>query len=203
MSRGPTKPTQEQLIAKRQQEWREEIVQAENERREQRALTERLRKQRIADAIERANAAEGGISDERANKIVDILQSALGDPPEISRSAERGLDRMIATERNGGKPPYDLNEGSRAATAGEHVEMEWYAKFLASQEPSGSEQAKFYQQLASKLASGKGATVPDVPEQHLPGPDMPDEGWAAFRGRAAEIWRQRTVTLRHPVGPHA
>jgi hypothetical protein len=183
------KLTEEQFIANRQQRWREEIVQGENELREQREL----RKQRIADALERAHAA-GGTSDERANKIVDILGSAMDDPPEISRAAERGLDRMIATERNGGKPPYDWNEGSRPATADERAEMEIYAKFLASKEPSGSEQAKYYQQLASKLASGKGATVPDVREEHPRGPDMPDI--YDLRGRAAELWRERLEKAR-------
>ena len=187
------KLTQEQVVAKRQEEWREEILQAENECREQRELTKQLRKQRIADALERAHAA-GGTSDERANKIVDILGSAMDDPPKISRSAERGLDRMIATERNGGKPPYDWNEGERPATAHEHAEMVIYAKFLASKEPSGSEQAKYYQQLASKLASGKGATVPDVREEHPRGPDMPDI--YDLRGRALELWRERLEKAR-------
>ncbi len=193
MSRGPTKLTQEQLIAKREKEFREEIVQAEKEAE----LSKQLRKQRVADALERAHAA-GGTSDERANKIVDILGSAMDDPPEISRSAERGLDRMVATERNGGKPPYDWNEGERPATADEHAEMEIYAKFLASKEPSGSEQAKYYQQLASKLAGGKGATVPDVREEHPRGPDMPDI--YELRGRALEIWRERLEKARTGMG---
>ena len=187
------KLTEEQFVAKRQQRWREEIVQAENELRQRRELSERSRKERLADALERANAA-GGTSDERANKIVDILGSAMDDPPEISRSAERGLDRMVATERNGGKPPYDWNEGERPATAHEHVEMEIYATFLASKEPRGSEQAKYYQQLASKLASGKGATVPDVGEEHPRGPDMPDI--YELRGRALELWRERLEKAR-------
>jgi hypothetical protein len=191
--------TQEDITAKRQQRWCEEIVQAENELRERRELAEQSRKQRIADAIGRHTAKAGGLSDERANKILDILQSATDDPPEFSRSAERGLDRMMATERNGGVAPFDWNEGERPATADEHVEMAIYAKFLAGQEPSGSEQAKFYQQLASKLAGGKGATVPDVPdvrEQHPPGPDVPEEDWSAFRGRAAELWRERLEKAR-------
>ena len=180
-------------MARREKEWREEIVQAENEGRERRELSKQLRKQRIADAVDRAHAA-GGTSDERANKIVDILGSAMDDPPEISRSVERGLDRMIATERNGGKPPYDWNEGERPATAHEHAEMVIYAQFLASKEPSGSEQAKYYQQLASKLASGKGATVPDVREEHPRGPDMPDI--YELRGRALELWRERLEKAR-------
>jgi hypothetical protein len=188
------KLTQEEFTARRQEEWRAEIAQGEKELRERREGSEQSRKQRIADAIKRANAAEGGINDERANKIVDILESAIGDPPEISRTAERGLDRMVATERNDGHPPYDWNEGERPATADERVEMAIYAKFLASQEPSGSAQAKYYQQLASKLASGKGATVPDVREEHPRGPDMPDI--YDLRGRAAELWRERLKKAR-------
>ena len=152
-----------------------------------------LNKQRIADALERAHAA-GGTSDERANKVVDILGSAMDDPPEISRSAERGLDRMIATERNGGKPPYDWNEGERPATADERVEMAIYARFLTNQEPSGSERAAYFQQLASKLATGKGATVPDVREEHPRGPDMPAN--YDLRGRALELWRERLEKAR-------
>jgi len=151
-------------MARREKEWREDIVQAEDEWRERRELSKQLRKQRIADALERAHAA-GGTSDERANKIVDILGSAMDDPPEISRCAERGLDRMVATERNGGKPPYDWNEGERPATADEHAEIVIYAKFLASKEPTGSKESKYYKGLAAKLSSGKGATVPDVREE--------------------------------------
>jgi len=186
--------TQEDLTARRQARWREEIAEAENELRERRARSEQSRKQRIADAIERANAAQGGISDERANKVVDILESAVGDPPEISRTAERGLDRLIATERNGGKAPYDWNEGERPATANERVEMAIYAKYLASQEPSGSERAKYYLQLASKLASGKAVTVPDVREALPRGPDMPDI--YDLSGRALELWRERLEKAR-------
>jgi hypothetical protein len=188
------KLTEEQFIANRQQRWREEIAEAENELRQRRERSEQSRKQRIADAIKRANAAKGGISDESANKIVDILESAMGDPPEISRTAERGLDRLIATDRNGGKAPYDWNEGERPATADERVEMVIYARFLTSQEPSGSKQAKYYQQLASKLPSGKGATVPDVREEHPRGPDMPDI--YDLRGRPAELWRERLEKAR-------
>ena len=147
------------------------------------------RRAAIGDALDHA----GSIDDERARQIVDVLDSAVGSAeqhgPEISRPASRGLDRMIATAMADGKPPYDWNEGSRAATADEHVEMEWYAKFLASKERSGSKQAKFYQQLASKLASGKGATVPDIREERSRWPDMPDI--YGLRGRALELWRER------------
>ena len=187
-----------EFVAKRQQRWSEEIVQDEHALRQQRALSKQLRKQRIADALERANAA-GGTSDERANKIVDILGSAMDDPPEISRSAERGLDRMVATERNGGKPPYDWNEGERPATAHERAEMVIYAKFLASKEPSGSEESEYYKALAAKLSSGKGATVPDVREAHPRGPDMPDI--YELRGRALELWRERLEKARRSPRP--
>jgi len=100
----------------------------------------------------------------------------------------------MATERNGGKPPYDWNEGERPATADERVEMAIYAKFLARQEPSGSEEATYYQRLASQIASGKAATVPDVREEHPRGPDMPDI--YDLRGRALEIWRKRLEKAR-------
>ena len=59
MSSGPTKLTDEQFIAQREQRFREVIAQAENELREQRERSERSRKQRVTDAIDRAHAAGG------------------------------------------------------------------------------------------------------------------------------------------------
>jgi hypothetical protein len=199
MSRGPTM-TQEQFIAKREAQWREETAQAEKELRKQREQRELLRKQRVADVVERHAAAAGGISEERANKIVDILHSAMDEVPEISRSAERGLDRLIASDRNGGVAPFDWNEGERPATANEQAEMAAYARWLAGQEATGSEESDYYKALAAKLSSGlssgKVATVPDVLEQQPPGPNVPGEDWHAFRGRPAELWQARLEKAR-------
>jgi hypothetical protein len=72
--------------------------------------------------------------------------------------------------------------------------MQWYAKFLASREPKGSEERDYYEALAAKLSSGKGATVPDVQDEHPRGPDMPDI--YDLRGRALELWRERLDKAR-------